>query len=1146
VVTQLLLVVSLVLYGTAVVWVGRLSRLRRAYGYVISIVVIAAMIGRAAYTLYKLQTDSTFAEPPLLMTLLELTVAALIPLIVRRVTIVIQHSDDARRALQTAHDEMEYRILARTADLEAEMAARERATAALSASVQQMRLIVQNLPVMVNAIDDHHQFALWNRESERVTGYSADEMIGNPDAFAKLYPDPEYRAQQVALFEETGGNFRDQDVTITCKDGRERVIAWSNVSGQYPVPGWRGWAIGVDITERKRAENALREARESLEEQVARRTAELRVANEHLEREIVERRRADTALRRSENQLRATLDALGDYVHVVDKELRITLVNKAFFQRNRELGLETHPIGRTPFELFPFLPEGVRDEYQRVFATGDMLTTVESNEIGRLTVVTETRKIPILDEGEVTHVVTVTRDISEQREAQDRLHRTQFITDHAPVSVFWTDVDAQLIYVNETACAGLGYTHDELLAMHVHDIDPNFPRDVWLDHWAELKAQGQMTFESFHRAKDGREYPVEITTTFLTYDGKEYHCAFVRDISRRKQTEKILRQTQFASDHAPDGIAWINSAGQYVYVNRALTELLGYTRDEFLTKRVHDIHPAFPPERWAELWDRLKTQPMTTFETALQARDGQMIPIEVTANYLEFDGQDFVCAFSRDITKRKQAEEALRQSEDRFKQLYERAPLGYQSLDKDGYFVEVNRAWLDLLGYERGEVIGRWFGDFLTPASQPRFKQAFSQFKASGTLRGLELEMTRKDGTVIVASFDGRVGITVEGEIAQLHCIVSDITERKQAENALRASEERFRVLVDSMDDVIFTLDTEQRYTVVYGRWLERMGMTPDMFLGKTAREFLGREAGAVHEAANARALVGEHVVYEWSIAAPDGEIHYYQTALSPMLDADGNVTGLVGVGRDISALKQAEKDAIRLALEQERRAILANFIRDTSHEFANPLSVIKNSAYLATHTPDPNKRRRHLEMIDGQVFHVERLVEGMIMMSRLDGGVDFNMQPLSLDDLFTSIPTRLQRICADKNQITTFDIKSGLPQVMGDEHYLRLALQNLLDNAIAYTPPGGTITIKVARATSRPDHIVISIADTGIGIAQEHIEHIFERFYRVDKARTKRGAGLGLPIAQAIIEAHDGTITVESTPDQGSVFRVFLPIHDR
>jgi hypothetical protein len=154
VVTQLLLVASLILYGIAVVWVGRLSRLRRAYGYVISIVVIAALIGRAAYTLYKLQTDSTFAEPPLVMTLLELVVAALIPLIVRRVTIVIQHSDDARLALQTAHDEMEYRILARTADLEAEMAARERATAALSASVQQMRLIVQNLPVMVNAIDD--------------------------------------------------------------------------------------------------------------------------------------------------------------------------------------------------------------------------------------------------------------------------------------------------------------------------------------------------------------------------------------------------------------------------------------------------------------------------------------------------------------------------------------------------------------------------------------------------------------------------------------------------------------------------------------------------------------------------------------------------------------------------------------------------------------------------------------------------------------------------------------------------------------------------------------------------------------------------------------------------------------------------------
>lgn len=140
-----------------------------------------------------------------------------------------------------------------------------------------------------------------------------------------------------------------------------------------------------------------------------------------------------------------------------------------------------------------------------------------------------------------------------------------------------------------------------------------------------------------------------------------------------------------------------------------------------------------------------------------------------------------------------------------------------------------------------------------------------------------------------------------------------EINERKLAEEALRESEQRFRTLVNSMDDMVFTLDDEKRYTGVYGRWVEKNGLTPDFFTGKTARDILGPESGAVHEDANNQALMGNNVVYEWSTEI-SGETRYYQTSLSPIRGIENKVEGIVGVGRDITQRKQAEEIVRRLS----------------------------------------------------------------------------------------------------------------------------------------------------------------------------------------------------------------------------------------
>ena len=153
---------------------------------------------------------------------------------------------------------------------------------------------------------------------------------------------------------------------------------------------------------------------------------------------------------------------------------------------------------------------------------------------------------------------------------------------------------------------------------------------------------------------------------------------------------------------------------------------------------------------------------------------------------------------------RKQNEKLLRESEEHYRELYDNSPLGYQSLDADGHFLAVNQAWLDTLGYTREEVIGKWFGDFLSPQYVDTFKQRFSIFKAAGRIHS-EFEMMRKDGLRRYIAFDGRIGHDLEGNFKQTHCVLLDITERKQAEEKLKSSESQLRRLLDSSPAVIYS-----------------------------------------------------------------------------------------------------------------------------------------------------------------------------------------------------------------------------------------------------------------------------------------------------------------------------------------------------
>lgn len=368
----------------------------------------------------------------------------------------------------------------------------------------------------------------------------------------------------------------------------------------------------------------------------------------------------------------------------------------------------------------------------------------------------------------------------------------------------------RFLAVNEAAVQSYGYSRDEFLSMTIADIRP--PEDVprLLQNVTSVTAGLDKAGVWRHRKKDGTIIDVEITSHTLEFAGCNAELVVAHDVTDRIRAEERAEIMRICMDHAGDCMYLVSPNGQLLYANKLACKLLGYFPSELLTLSVFDIDPDFPPENWLKHWEKLKQRQTLIFETHNRTKEGLVIPVEVNANFIRAAGQEFNFAFTRDITERKRTEEALRMSEEKHRVLYEHSPVAYQSLDIDGCFLDVNPFWLTTLGYERSEVIGRWFGDFLHPDFVDRFQENFSEFKRQGSVHDVHFRIRRKDGYYIDVSFEGNVGYNLDGTFRQTYCAFKDITQHLAASSKLLLESRRAQallelpVLAESMDETAF------------------------------------------------------------------------------------------------------------------------------------------------------------------------------------------------------------------------------------------------------------------------------------------------------------------------------------------------------
>ena len=408
------------------------------------------------------------------------------------------------------------------------------------------------------------------------------------------------------------------------------------------------------------------------------------------------------------------------------------------------------------------------------------------------------------------------------------------------------------------------------------------------------------------------------------------------DITALRQAQEALKLTQFSVDHAVEGFFWIGSDARILNVNEAACRMLEYTRDELTTMTLHDIDPTFPQELWSAHWEELKQKGSMTFESKHWSRTGRVLDTEVTVKYLQYDGREYNCAIMRDIGERKRVTASLRQSEERYRSLVDNAPIGI-FVNEAGRFVYANQEMQRLLKAPSAErLIGTPVLDRIAPEFHQLAKDRMRQLMDGGQpVPLLDEQFVRLDGsrvdvavTAIPTSFDGTPVIQV---------LALDITERKQAEEALRKNHSLLSVIMDTATDFIYVKDLAGRYLLANSALAQFMGKSVEEVIGQDDHVLLPPELAASCVKADQQVIATGMTVTLENYGIVGGKTLAYLTTTAPYRDRAGRIIGVIGVSHDISERKQAEEELreshsfIRQIIDADPNFI---FVKDRTGQF--------------------------------------------------------------------------------------------------------------------------------------------------------------------------------------------------------------------
>ena len=525
----------------------------------------------------------------------------------------------------------------------------------------------------------------------------------------------------------------------------------------------------------------------------------------------------------------------------------------------------------------------------------------------------------------------------------------------AALDGFWVnDLKGRFLDVNSSYCRMIGYTREELLTMSISDVEALEKPEETAQRVRKIIEQRSDLFETRHRRKDGKIIDVEVSANYVDADGG-YMVVFLRDITERKKAEEELRESEAKFrglfENVPDGIFQTTPDDRTLAVNPALVRILGYESEEELLKAKPSSMWMKPEKRKAYVKKLEREGVLRNVELHLKRKDGQEAVVLENTHAVR-DEQGKVLYYEgtmTDITERRRIEEALKKSEEEYRTLFENASDVIVTFDLKGNVTSINKA-VEEYGIKKNEIVGKSMLRFVSKKYRPEVLKKLAEIAGGNKVEG-EIGLITPKGEKI-AEYRGNP-IMLGKKIVGFQSILRDITERKQMEDELTYERSLLRSLMDNIPDSVYFKDRDSRFMRVNRAHAQNMGLNdPEDGVGKTDSDFytekFAREAWVDEQTIvkKGRPLIGKVE----KVIRPDGKFHWVSVSKVPVKDSKGRVTGIIGINRDISELKQAE-EALRASEERYRSVIegmhesLAIVGEDQRIEYVNP-QVERHTGY--------------------------------------------------------------------------------------------------------------------------------------------------------------------------------------------------------
>jgi PAS domain S-box-containing protein len=730
--------------------------------------------------------------------------------------------------------------------------------------------------------------------------------------------------------------------------------------------------------------------------------------------------------------------------------------------------------------------------------------------------------------------------------------------------VWCTSADGgELLFVNQAVERIYGRPLQKLIEDKHFWLDAIHPddRERFEGHLKRLRTEGQVELEYRIVRPDGEvRWLLDNTAIIYDDDGNEVRVGGIStDITQNKRAQQALRDSEAVYhslvESLPLNVLRKDLQGQIVFGNQKYCDSMQKSLEELLGKTDFDLFPAEMAKKYTDD-DRhvVETGELLHDVEAHRTLDGEDIYVEVLKGpVVDADGRAVgIQVMFWDVTDRKRAETALNYERDLLHTLLDNLPDSIYFKDQQSHFIRVSSGLADKFGLADPNVaIGKTDADFFTPehAEQARRDEQEVMRLGEPILDKVEKETwsEHEDTWCSTTKLPLRDS---SGAIIGTFGISRDITEHKRAEANLARERDLLKTIIDNVPDLIFIKDRAGRFVAVNAAMLRVLQVeTEEEVIGKTDFDFSPPELAANYVADDQMVMRSGQPMIDHEEFAPDpgGNEVWLLTTKVPLRDENGNVTGLVGIGRNITNRKRAEQEllAAKEAADSANRA-KSDFLANMSHEIRTPMNAIIGMTELVLDTRLAQSQRDYLRMVHESGESLLTVINEILDFSKIEAGkldlenMLFDLRE-SLGDTMKSLALRAHH----KSLELAFRVDPDVPRALvGDVGRLRQIVVNLVGNAIKFTEKG-EVVVDVRCPTHTADMATchITVRDTGIGIPKEKLASIFHEFEQVDSSTTRRfgGTGLGLAISSRLVELMGGKIWVESSVDQGSEFHVTL-----